>query len=117
MKKTLTLLIATTALTAATGLPALSATRMLPDGAPFGPVSAVLNDPQQTQPFVFASYDDDDDDRIYINSDDDDDCYEEEEEDDDDCGTGGRNPAPAGTVTPPQNGLFGNGAPPEVQVK
>ena len=27
------------------------------------------------------------------------------------------NPAPAGTVAPPQNGLFGNGAPPQVQVK
>ncbi|WP_347309686.1 PepSY domain-containing protein [Defluviimonas sp. SAOS-178_SWC] len=27
-----------------------------------------------------------------------------------------RNPAPAGTVAPPQNGLFGNGAPPQVQV-
>ncbi len=29
---------------------------------------------------------------------------------------GARNPAPAGTVAPPQNGLFGNGAPPQVQV-
>lgn len=36
-------------------------------------------------------------------------------EDDDDRGTVG-NPAPAGTVAPPQNGLFGNGAPPQVQV-
>ena len=26
------------------------------------------------------------------------------------------NPAPAGAVAPPQNGLFGNGAPPQVQV-
>ena len=34
---------------------------------------------------------------------------------DDDRG-GARNPAPAGTVAPPQNGLFGNGAPPQVQV-
>ncbi len=29
---------------------------------------------------------------------------------------GAGNPAPAGTVAPPQNGLFGNGAPPQVQV-
>ncbi len=34
---------------------------------------------------------------------------------DDDRGTA-RNPAPAGTAAPPQNGLFGNGAPPKVQV-
>ena len=32
------------------------------------------------------------------------------------CRGGARNPAPAGTVAPPQNGLFGNGAPPQVQV-
>lgn len=41
---------------------------------------------------------------------DDDDAY-----DHDDGGRGaGRNPAPAGTVAPPQNGLFGNGAAPQV---
>jgi hypothetical protein len=37
-------------------------------------------------------------------------------EDDDDDRGGARNPASAGTVAPPQNGLFGNGAPPQVQV-
>ena len=37
-------------------------------------------------------------------------------EDEDDDRGGARNPAPAGTVAPPQNGLFGNGAPPQVQV-
>jgi hypothetical protein len=37
------------------------------------------------------------------------------EYEDDDRG-GARNPAPAGTVAPPQNGLFGNGTPPQVQV-
>lgn len=40
---------------------------------------------------------------------------EMEYEDDDDRG-GARKPAPAGTVAPPQNGLFGNAAPPQVQV-
>lgn len=40
---------------------------------------------------------------------------EMEYEDDDDRG-GTRKPSPAGTVAPPQNGLFGNGAPPQVQV-
>jgi len=38
------------------------------------------------------------------------------EDDDDDDRGGARKPAPAGTVAPPQNGLFGNGAPPQVQV-
>lgn len=37
------------------------------------------------------------------------------EYEDDDRGSA-RNPAPAGPVAPPQNGLFGNGAPPKVQV-
>jgi len=37
-------------------------------------------------------------------------------EDDDDDRGGARNPAPAGSVAPPQNGLFGTGAPPRVQV-
>ncbi len=39
----------------------------------------------------------------------------EYEDDDDRSGT--RNSPPAGTVAQPQNGLFGNGAPPQVQVK
>lgn len=39
----------------------------------------------------------------------------EYEDDDDDRGAT-PNPAPAGSVAPPQNGLFGNGAPPQVQV-
>lgn len=37
-------------------------------------------------------------------------------EDDDDDRGGARNPAAAGTVAPPQNGLFGNGAPPRAKV-
>src|SRR5690606_42074762 len=41
---------------------------------------------------------------------------ETEYEDEDDDRRGARNSAPAGTVAPPQNGLFGNGAPPQVQV-
>jgi len=40
----------------------------------------------------------------------------EMDHEDDDARGGARNPAPAGTVAPPQNGLFGNGAPPQVQV-
>ncbi|MBC7133829.1 MAG: PepSY domain-containing protein [Roseovarius sp.] len=41
---------------------------------------------------------------------------EMDHEDDDDDRGGARNPAPAGSVAPPQNGLFGTGAAPKVQV-
>lgn len=121
MNKTLALLIATTALTVAAGLPALSAMRASPDGAPSGLFSAVFEVDQDSLPFVLVSDDDDDgddddddDDRGYRDGDDDDD--DDCDDEDDDCGTGALNPAPAGTVAPPQNGLFGNGAPPQVQM-
>jgi hypothetical protein len=41
---------------------------------------------------------------------------EMEYEDDDDDRGDARNPAPAGTVAPPQNGLFGTGTAPQVKV-
>ena len=41
---------------------------------------------------------------------------ETDDDDDDDDRGGARNPGPAGAGAPPQNGLFGNGAPPKVQV-
>ncbi|MGP1357131.1 hypothetical protein [Roseicyclus sp.] len=120
MKKTLTLLVASTALTAAIGVPAWSAMQAPSDV--LRPVAALFGDAPDTMPLVLAS-DDDDDDRWRDGSrrghdddddDDDDDC--DDDDDDDDCRGGARNPAPAGTVAPPQNGLFGNGAPPQVQV-
>ena len=40
----------------------------------------------------------------------------EAEHEDDDRRGGARTPTPAGTVAPPRNGLFGNGAPPQVRV-
>ncbi|MGB3810100.1 MAG: hypothetical protein WA943_08375 [Parvibaculum sp.] len=103
MKKTLTLLVASTALTATIGVPAWSAMQAPTDGG-LRPFAAFFEDALQTMPLVLASDDDDDDD-------DNDDC----DDGDGDCG-GARNPAPAGTVAPPQNGLFGNGVPPQVQV-
>jgi hypothetical protein len=116
MKKTLTLLVATTALTATFGLPAWSAMRT-GDDAKAGPFAAAYDEAQQAFQLIFVSDDDDDDDdddhdkRSGYDDDDDDDC------DDDDSGcAGAAGPAPAGTVAPPQNGLFGNGAPPQVQV-
>ncbi len=122
MKKTLTLLVASTALTAAIGVPAWSAMQASADGV-LRPVAALFDDASQAMPLVLASDDDDDDDRWRDGSrrghdddddDDDDDC--DDDDDDDDCRGGARNPASAGTVAPPQNGLFGNGAPPQVQV-
>jgi hypothetical protein len=124
MKKTLALLAATTALSAAITAPAWSAMRT--SNSEFLPFAAVLEADQDAMPLIFASSDDDDD-REYHNGaryeddDDDDDCDDDEdddedEDDDDDCGNSARNAAPAGTVAPPQNDLFGNGTPPVVQV-
>jgi hypothetical protein len=123
MRKTLTLLVASTALTAVIGTTAWSAMHAPADGSP-RPVAAIFKDAARALPLILASDDDDrdhrktsrrgrdeDDDDDRRRSDRDDDC------DDDDCRGGARSPAPAGTVTPPQNGLFGNGAPPQVQVK
>ncbi|MGX1501205.1 hypothetical protein ACSSV1_006274 [Labrenzia sp. MBR-25] len=116
MKRTLTLLVATTALTAAVGLPASGAMRAMTDGIT-RPISAIADAEREGAPLIFVSDDsDDDDDREYrrarsFGGDDDDD-----DDDDDDCGNPARNPAPAGTISPPQNGLFGSGTPPKVQV-
>ena len=123
MKKTLTLLVASTALTAAIGVPAWSAMQAPSDV--LRPVAALFDDAPQAMPLVLASDDDDDDDdddrwrdgsRRGHDDDDDDDDDCDDDDDDDDCRGGARNPAPAGSVAPPQNGLFGNGAPPQVQV-
>lgn len=117
MKKTLTFLAASTALTVVIGVPAWSAMQAPSDGV-LRPVAALFDDAAQAMPLVLASDDDDDDNRWREGSrrghDDDEDC--DDDDDDDECRGGARNPAPAGTVAPPQNGLFGNGAPPQVQV-
>ena len=119
MKKTLAMLVATTALTAAAvGLPAWSTVRAMA-GAEARPFAAVLDDAQQALPLVLASNDEDDDEGD--DEDDDDDEGDDDDDDDDDCNSNavcrsGTNPAPAGSVPPPRNGLFGNGAAPQVQV-
>jgi hypothetical protein len=113
MRKILTLLVASTALTAAIGVPAWSAMRAAADGGP-RPFAAPFQGDAHAMPLILASDDDDDDDRDSSGRDHDDD----DDDDDDDGGSrgGASNPAPAGMVPPPQNGLFGNGAPPQVQV-
>jgi hypothetical protein len=120
MKKTVLLLLASTALTAAIGVPAWSAMHAPADGGNL-PFTALFEEGEQTMPLVLASDDDDGDRRLrdgsrrgHDDDDYDDDC--EDDDDDEDCRGGASNPAPAGTVAPPQNGLFGNGAPPQVQV-
>ena len=116
MKKTLTILFASSAITAAIGVPAWSAMQTPPDGF-LRPFTALFEAGTQAMPLVLASDDDDDEDRAKPegsrrrHGDDDDD------DDDDDRRGGAPNPAPAGTVAPPQNGLFGNGAPPQVKVQ
>jgi len=123
MTSRLSLLFASTALTVALGLPALAA--MQAQGNAQAQCSdvcaAVLNADDLSAPLIRVSGDDDDDDdsgrvRRGHDDDDDDDCDEDDDDDDDDdddaCTGALGNPAPAGSVAPPANGLFGNGAPP-----
>lgn len=116
MKKILTLLVTSTALTVAIGIPASSAMQA-PAGGSLRHIAAHFEGGARAMPLVLASGDEDDDDDRYRegsrhghDDDEDDGC----DDDDDNCGAG--NPAPAGTAQPPQNGLFGNGAPLQVQV-
>lgn len=112
MKKTLAILFASTALTAGIGFPAWSA---MHEAARFEGLRDAVLDAGRDLGVVLASDDDDDRDhgRQLRRGDDDDD------EDDDDNDSRGGNvsaPAPAGSVAPPNNGLFGNGAAPKAQM-
>lgn len=114
MRRTSILIAASTALTGAIGLTAWSAS-----GAQFSDdsqaIAAVFDRAYDSLPLILASSDDDDHKSGYRGGDDDDDD-DDCEDDDGGCNSAG-NPAPAGTVAPPQNGLFGNGSAPQVQVK
>ena len=122
MTSRLSLLFASTALTVALGLPALAAMQFQGNaqGACSGVCAAVFSADDQPIPLIRVSGDDDDDDdggwvrRGHDDDEDDEDCDDDDDDDDDDDGCIGAlgNPAPAGTVAPPANGLFGNGAPP-----
>lgn len=131
MKRTFSLLIATTALTAAIGVPAWSAMQTPRDGDASHVSAAAFKAGQEALPLIKVSGDDDDDDdhrrRSRHDDDDDDDGKhrrwfrfgdhdDDDDDDDDDHRRGARNPAPAGTVAPPQNGLFGTGAAPKVKM-
>ncbi len=116
MKTRLSILFASTALTFALGHPALAAMQSSGNATGFcGSDVCIMRfgDGDQTIPLIRVSDDDDDDDGGWFRwgHDDDDECDDDEGKD---CGaaSGKGNAAPAGTMAPPANGLFGNGAPP-----
>lgn len=123
MTKTMTFLLASTALTIALGATAWSATRIMDDEVLPTAVQSQM-DSRDLSPLIFVNDDDDEDDDDEGEEDDDDDRRKgarHEDDDDDDCDDdddeacagGPRTPAPAGSTAPPANGLFGNGAPPK----
>ncbi|MDQ0304884.1 hypothetical protein [Ancylobacter polymorphus] len=111
MRKTLAILFASTALTAGIGFPAWSA---MHEAARFEGLRDAVLDAGRDLGVVLASDDDDDRDhgRQLRHGDDD----EDDDDDDDFHGGSVSAPAPAGSVAPPNNGLFGNGATPKAQV-
>ncbi len=123
MKTTSAILLASTALTLGFAIPAWS----------------VMHDAPQSQASRHATEDsssgsahsllvsddgrsDDDEGRRMSRSEDDDDDDDDSDEEDDDDGEGqgstgaAAGPAQTGTVIPPNNGLFGNGAAPKIKV-
>ena len=114
------LLFASTALTVALGLPALAATQTQgnPPDQCSGVCTALSGANDLSAPLIRVSGDEDDDEdggrvRRGYGDDDDGECGEDDGGDDDHaCAGAPGNPAPAGTVAPPANGLFGTGAPP-----
>lgn len=124
MKTRLSILFASTALTFALGLPALAAMQSSDNATDIcgsGVCIMRVGEGGQTMPLIRVSGDDDDDDDDggwfrWGHDDDDDECDEDDGDkgESKDCGaaSGKGNAAPAGTVAPPANGLFGNGAPP-----
>lgn len=118
MKPTAFLFYTSTALSIVLGLPAFA---VMPSSDLCGnSVCAVaLDGADAAAPVIRVSGDDDDDEGGWLRIGDDDDDEDEEDDDDEDCddddgacGGAAANPAPAGSTTPPANGLFGNGKPP-----
>lgn len=116
-KKTLTLLFASAALTAAVGLPAWSALHDAASGETVAPLSALTGADDQQRPMMLAEDDDHENEGGSVSRRESDDDEDECEDDDGNCGPAAAAPAPAGSVPPPQNGLFDNSTAPKVQVK
>lgn len=113
MRSTFAVLLATTAVVGALAIPTLGTfARDTPDGT----CPAVVADGTSGPKVRLATGDDDRHrDRIrrdHHDDDDDDDDFDDDHDEDDDAPAGRGTPAPAGTVAPPANGLFGTGAPP-----
>jgi hypothetical protein len=113
MKTTLAILTATTALAAFLAMPAVGAVHSDRTGDS-GQFTAMDDASSHGATLLLASNDDDDHKyKARYRSDDDDDG---EDDDDDDGGQASASPAPAGSVSPPNNGLFDTGAASQVQV-
>lgn len=123
MKKTFTILFASTALAVGAGIPAWSA--MHGEVRPQASREAVADASNEGATLLFASDDgrldrdhgrrlgrDDDHDE----GDDDDDGSRGDDDDDGYRGDATAGPAAVGTVAPPDNGLFGSGAAPKMKV-
>ena len=110
MKSTFAILLATTAVIGALGLPALNALVRDP-GMTFGSADdgALIFASNEDHNRAASRHDSDDEDE-----DEDDDCDDEDE--DDDCHRSAPAPAPTGPITPPANNLFSPGATPQVRI-
>lgn len=121
MKTTIALLAATAALGAIIAIPAVGSIRsdeLGESGSPRAAISAFADITQDGMVLLASGDDEDDDEGRDCEDDEGDDNEGDEDERDDNKGdcAAGSNPAPAGTVAPPANGLFGKGAAPRVQV-
>lgn len=117
MKKTISILLASTALIAVIGIPAWSA--MHGAGQLEGRRDTALGAFRALGASPVLVSDDGGESRDHerrLRRGDGDDHDEGDDEDDDDDGGSASGPAPAGSVAPPNNGLFGTGATPKVQV-
>ncbi|HHZ07235.1 MAG TPA: hypothetical protein GX405_00470 [Rhizobiales bacterium] len=119
MRKTFATLIASTALVTGAGIPAWSAMHRAVWSYESREAATDVSD--AGAPLIFAGdhrRHDRNHERRFGRGDDDDDRDDDDDDDDDDNGYrgGAGGPAPAGTVAPPNNGLFGSGAAPKVRV-
>lgn len=135
MKTRMILLAAAATLPAALALPALANAFSTSTGGsqiaalvapqPTNAATAQADNPLGNLVLASSEHEDDDDDHGWFGGDDDDESYENgacstggsyDEDDDDDCtGPQAGGPAPAGTATPPDNGLFAPGGDAVVQ--
>lgn len=121
MSKTLTLLAAATALTAVVGLPVWSAMGAPAQSGAMQAVPAVLDVRGVIDRLILVDDDEDENEggearSARRGSNEEGDDSEECDDDEGACGAAGNNPAPAGSVAPPANGLFGTGEPPKATV-